>query len=118
MQEDDPKFLKFVSTAKHFSLYDFENGTDASGVYYIRNNFTAVASRKMAVQYYWPPFLSATQRGGVMSIMCSCACARARALHSDCARAQPPLRLLTPLPPPHTRHAPQTTPSAWTATPQ
>jgi beta-D-xylosidase 4 len=30
-----------------------------------------VVSRRDAAQFYWPPFLAATQRGGVKSIMCS-----------------------------------------------
>ena len=68
---EDARYIKFVSTAKHFSMYDVENGTAYDGQYYTRNNFTAVVSRRDAAQYYLPPFLSATQRGGVKSIMCS-----------------------------------------------
>jgi hypothetical protein len=68
---EDPRFIKFISTAKHFSMYDMENGTSPDGTYFIRQNFTAVVSRKDAAQFYWPPFLSATQRGRVNSIMCS-----------------------------------------------
>ena len=68
---EDARFTKFISTAKHFSMYDLENGTAPDGTYYIRQNFTAVVSRRDAATFYWPPFLSATQRGRVTSIMCS-----------------------------------------------
>lgn len=35
-------------------------------------NFSAVITRKDAAQFYWPPFVSAVERGRVASIMCSC----------------------------------------------
>lgn len=60
-----PPAVKLVSTAKHYSAYDLENSTDALGVYYIRQNFTAVVTQQDLAQYYWPPFLSAVQRGQV-----------------------------------------------------
>ena len=63
---EDPRYIKLVSTAKHATGYDLENwgGND-------RNSFTAKISLHDAVEYFWPPFESATQRGHVKSIMCS-----------------------------------------------
>jgi len=63
---EDPRYTKLVSTAKHATGYDLENwaGND-------RNSFTARISLHDAVEYFWPPFESATQRGHVKSIMCS-----------------------------------------------
>lgn len=68
---EDERYIKLISTAKHAYGYDLENSTDASGAHYTRMNFTAVISRKDFAQFYLPPFLSATQRGRVASIMCS-----------------------------------------------
>ena len=68
---EDEAHYKLISTAKHFSGYDLENNTDPTGAYWYRMNFTAVITRKDAAQFYWPPFLSAVQRGRVASIMCS-----------------------------------------------
>ena len=67
MQEgEDPRYIKLVSTAKHFSGYDLENWGG-----YDRNSFTASISLHDAVEYFWPPFESATMRGHVHSMMCS-----------------------------------------------
>ncbi len=65
MQEGpDSRCIKLVSTSKHFSGYDLENWGG-----YNRFSFTANISSHDLVQYFWPPFLSATQRGRVHSIM-------------------------------------------------
>lgn len=59
-------YLQLVSTAKHFSAYDLEDSDMVN-----RHNFTAVVTQQDLSQFYWPPFLAATQRGKVNSIMCS-----------------------------------------------
>lgn len=67
MQEGpDPKYIKLVSTAKHFSGYDLENWGG-----YSRFSLTANISSHDLVSYFWPGFKSSTQRGKVHSIMCS-----------------------------------------------
>jgi xylan 1,4-beta-xylosidase len=67
MQEgEDSRFIKLVSTAKHFSAYDLENWGGNN-----RFSFTANVSLQDLVQYFWVPFEAATRSGRVNSIMCS-----------------------------------------------
>ena len=63
---EDDKYLKVVSTAKHYADYDQEGnwGTE-------RGTFDANVSAQNQVEYYWPQWRSAIQIGGVKSIMCS-----------------------------------------------
>ncbi|XP_065841345.1 uncharacterized protein [Oscarella lobularis] len=63
---DDSKYLKIISTCKHFSAYDLENwnGTD-------RHHFDARVTDQDLVDYYWVPFRSCVERARVRSIMCS-----------------------------------------------
>eukprot|EP00117_Sycon_ciliatum_P036732 scpid79446/ scgid27609/ Probable exo-1,4-beta-xylosidase bxlB; 1,4-beta-D-xylan xylohydrolase bxlB; Beta-xylosidase bxlB; Xylobiase bxlB; Probable exo-1,4-beta-xylosidase bxlB; 1,4-beta-D-xylan xylohydrolase bxlB; Beta-xylosidase bxlB; Xylobiase bxlB len=44
----DPKYLKIVSTCKHFSAYDLENWEGVS-----RFQFNAIVSDRDLVEYYW-----------------------------------------------------------------
>ena len=66
MQEgEDPRYLKSVSTAKCYSVYDVENsdGTD-------RFRFNATVSDHDWVEYYALPYRLAVQHGHVGSMMC------------------------------------------------
>eukprot|EP01084_Bolivina_argentea_P317682 550834_1 len=63
---EDTKYLKLVSTAKHYADYDQEGnyGTD-------RGSFDANVTMQDQVDYYWPAWRSAVQTSRVRSIMCS-----------------------------------------------
>ena len=63
---DDSKYLKVVSTCKHFSAYDLENWNGTN-----RQYFDARVSDQDLVDYYWVPFRSCVERAHVQSIMCS-----------------------------------------------
>ncbi len=63
---EDERYIKVISTAKHYADYDQE------GTYGInRLAFDANVSMQDQVEYYWPAFRAAVQVGGVKSIMCS-----------------------------------------------
>jgi len=67
MQEgDDPRYLKVVSTAKHFADYDLEGNGGVD-----RTSFDALVSDKDQVEYYWPAFRAAIEGAHIKSIMCS-----------------------------------------------
>jgi len=63
---DEEDYIRVVATPKHFSAYDLErwNGTD-------RHDFDAVVTYGELVEYFWPAFQSAFQRGKAQSTMCS-----------------------------------------------
>eukprot|EP01084_Bolivina_argentea_P243621 408372_1 len=63
---EDEKYLKVVSTAKHYADYDQEGNYGT-----IRQAFNANVSMQDQVEYYWPAFRAAVQTGLVNSIMCS-----------------------------------------------
>ena len=63
---DDPRYLKLISSCKHFSAYDMEGWGGAS-----RHNFNAIVSEQDLVEYYWVPFRSCVERAHAKSIMCS-----------------------------------------------
>eukprot|EP01084_Bolivina_argentea_P243622 408373_1 len=63
---EDEKYLKVVSTAKHYADYDQEGNYGT-----IRQAFNANVSMQDQVEYYWPAWRSAIQTGRVKSIMCS-----------------------------------------------
>eukprot|EP01084_Bolivina_argentea_P263563 446131_1 len=64
---EDSKYLKLVSTAKHFADYDQEGNW---GVY--RMSFNANVNEQDQVEYYWPAFREAIQGPAhIHSIMCS-----------------------------------------------
>eukprot|EP01084_Bolivina_argentea_P142244 249897_1 len=62
---EDTKYLKIVSTAKHYADYNQEGtyGTD-------RGDFDANVTMQDQVDYYWPAWRTAVQISGVRSIMC------------------------------------------------
>lgn len=67
MQEgNDPKYIKVVSTAKHYADYDLEGnwGTD-------RGSFNAIVNDQDQVEYYWPAWRAAVEGAHIHSIMCS-----------------------------------------------
>eukprot|EP00484_Ammonia_sp_Unknown_P005082 CAMPEP_0197074090 /NCGR_PEP_ID=MMETSP1384-20130603/210934_1 /TAXON_ID=29189 /ORGANISM="Ammonia sp." /LENGTH=946 /DNA_ID=CAMNT_0042512931 /DNA_START=16 /DNA_END=2857 /DNA_ORIENTATION=- len=63
---EDTKYMKVVSTAKHYADYDQEGnyGTD-------RGSFDANVTMQDQVEYYWPAWRTAIQTAKVQSIMCS-----------------------------------------------
>lgn len=63
---DADRYLKVVSTCKHFSAYDMENWNGSN-----RFSFNAVVDERDLVEYYWIPFRSCIERAHVQSIMCS-----------------------------------------------
>lgn len=67
MQEGpDTRYTKLLSTAKHWSLYDLERWGAVN-----RQNFTAIASLRDVVDFYWRPFEVAASAGHSLAIMCS-----------------------------------------------
>eukprot|EP00048_Salpingoeca_helianthica_P016232 m.231184 g.231184 ORF g.231184 m.231184 type:complete len:915 (-) comp18276_c0_seq1:117-2861(-) len=62
----DSRYLKAVSTAKHYCDYDCENcnGTD-------RGSFDAQVNDRDQVEYYWPQWRAAVEGAHVQSVMCS-----------------------------------------------
>jgi len=61
MQGSDKKYLKTVSTAKHFAVH--------SGPEPLRHNFNAVISERDLQETYLPAFRTLVTEGGVFSIM-------------------------------------------------
>jgi beta-glucosidase len=63
LQGDDPKYLKTVSTAKHFAVH---SGPESS-----RHTFDAVVSETDLEDSYLPHFEAAIKEGGAYSVMCA-----------------------------------------------
>ncbi|XP_065184941.1 uncharacterized protein LOC135815554 [Sycon ciliatum] len=63
---EDPRYLKLISSCKHFSAYDLENWGGVT-----RHAFNAIVSEQDLVEYYWVPFRSCVERAHAKSIMCS-----------------------------------------------
>jgi beta-glucosidase len=63
LQGDDPKYLKTVSTAKHFAVH---SGPESS-----RHTFDAVVSEGDLEESYLPHFEAAIKEGGAYSVMCA-----------------------------------------------
>ena len=63
MQGDDPKYLKTVATAKHYTVH--------SGPEPLRHTFDAVPSEHDLVDTYLPHFEAAVREGGAYSVMCA-----------------------------------------------
>jgi beta-glucosidase len=61
LQGDDPKYLKVVSTAKHYAVH--------SGPEPLRHTFNAVPSKRDLYETYLPAFRDLVQKGGVYSVM-------------------------------------------------
>jgi beta-glucosidase len=63
LQGDDPKYLKTVSTAKHFAVH--------SGPEPLRHTFDAVVDESDLRDTYLPHFEMAIKEGGAYSVMCA-----------------------------------------------
>jgi len=63
LQGDDPKYLKTVSTAKHFAVHSGPEST--------RHTFDAVVSDTDLYESYLPHFEAAIKEGGAYSVMCA-----------------------------------------------
>jgi beta-glucosidase len=63
LQGDDPKYLKTVSTAKHFAVHSGPEST--------RHTFDAVVSETDLEESYLPHFEAAIKEGGAYSVMCA-----------------------------------------------
>lgn len=63
---EDPRYLKTISSCKHFSAYDLERWENVT-----RQYFNAIVSDQDLVEYYWVPFRACVQRAHAQSIMCS-----------------------------------------------
>jgi beta-glucosidase len=63
MQGDDPKYLKTVTTAKHYAVH--------SGPEPLRHTFDATPSDRDLVESYLPHFEAAVREGGAWSVMCA-----------------------------------------------
>jgi beta-glucosidase len=63
MQGDDPRYLKTVSTVKHFAVH---SGPEPS-----RHTFDAVVSERDLRESYLPHFETAIREGGAYSLMCA-----------------------------------------------
>ena len=63
MQGDDPKYLKTVSTVKHFAVH--------SGPEPDRHTFDAVVSQRDLRESYLPHFEAGIREGGAYSLMCA-----------------------------------------------
>ncbi len=63
MQGDDPKYLKTVSTVKHFAVH--------SGPEPERHTFDAVVSERDLRESYLPHFAAGIREGGAYSLMCA-----------------------------------------------
>ena len=62
----DERYLKAIATVKHFADYDQEGNYGT-----LRYSFNANVTDQDQVEFYWPAFRSAIQRGKAQSIMCS-----------------------------------------------
>lgn len=62
LQGDDPKYLKLVSTLKHFAVNNVENGRQA---------LSATVSERMLHEYWLPHFRDAIVEGRAQSVMAS-----------------------------------------------
>lgn len=62
---EDARFLKLISTLKHWDAYSFENATG-----FTRHNFNAVVSNYSLQDTYWPAFRSTIARSSPGSAMC------------------------------------------------
>ena len=62
LQGDDPKYLKLVSTLKHFAVNNVENGRQA---------LSATVSERMLHEYWLPHFRDAVVEGHAQSVMAS-----------------------------------------------
>ncbi|MGH7669295.1 MAG: glycoside hydrolase family 3 C-terminal domain-containing protein [Gemmatimonadaceae bacterium] len=63
MQGDDARYLKTVSTVKHFAVH--------SGPEPDRHTYNAVVSKRDLRETYLAPFRAGIERGGAYSVMCS-----------------------------------------------
>lgn len=63
LQGDDPKYLKTVSTAKHYAVH---SGPESS-----RHTFDAVVTEADLWESYLPHFEAAIKEGGAYSVMCA-----------------------------------------------
>ncbi|XP_065184940.1 uncharacterized protein LOC135815553 [Sycon ciliatum] len=63
---EDPRYLKLISSCKHFSAYDLEHWGNVT-----RNEYNAIVGEQDLVEYYWVPFRSCVERAHAKSIMCS-----------------------------------------------
>ena len=63
----DPKYLRVLSTAKHFLDYDQEG----SPVGVMRGDFDAIVSDQDQVEYYLPAWRAAIKGGDIRGFMCS-----------------------------------------------
>ena len=63
MQGDDPKYLKTIATAKHYTVH--------SGPEPLRHEFNAVPSEHDLQATYLPHFEAAIREGGAGSVMCA-----------------------------------------------
>jgi beta-glucosidase len=61
LQGDDPKYLKVVSTAKHYAVH--------SGPEPLRHTFNAVPNKRELYETYLPAFRDLVQKAGVYSVM-------------------------------------------------
>eukprot|EP00493_Phyllostaurus_siculus_P027910 UN28258 len=66
---EDPRFLKVVTTAKHFAAYDCENCYPFDDVK--RGGFNANVTDQDMVEYYLPAWRVAIETAKVESIMCA-----------------------------------------------
>eukprot|EP00301_Raphidiophrys_heterophryoidea_P027560 c9709_g2_i1.p1 GENE.c9709_g2_i1~~c9709_g2_i1.p1 ORF type:complete len:924 (+),score=247.23 c9709_g2_i1:172-2943(+) len=62
----DSKYIRVVSTAKHFVAYDLEGNHGVN-----RDTYNAIVSDQDLVEYYMPAFRAAVEGAHVHSIMCS-----------------------------------------------
>ena len=63
LQGDDPKYLKVISTPKHYSVH--------SGPEPERHRFDAVASERDLRETYWPAFRATVMEAHAGSVMCA-----------------------------------------------
>src|SRR5215212_9717500 len=63
LQGDDPKYLKVVSTPKHYSVH--------SGPEPERHRFDAIASERDMRETYWPAFRASVMEARAASVMCA-----------------------------------------------
>jgi beta-glucosidase len=63
LQGNDPKYLKTISTAKHYAVH--------SGPEPDRHRFNALTSRRDLLETYLPAFEALIREGGARSVMCA-----------------------------------------------
>lgn len=63
LQGDDPKYLKLVSTPKHYAVH--------SGPEPLRHRFNAITNERDLRMTYLPAFKACVQEGGAYSVMCA-----------------------------------------------